>query len=137
MILLDTDILSLLMQGHERVRNRIEQATTFAIPIISRIEVLEGRFASLLKAADGTHALLAQQWLEQSENYMRELETIPFDEAAASRLDRLLGMKFLKKIGRADLLIAAIALARNALLVTRNTRHFELVPGLQIENWAD
>jgi tRNA(fMet)-specific endonuclease VapC len=45
--------------------------------------------------------------------------------------------KKLKKIGRTDLLIASIALARGATLITRNVRHFQLIPGIRIENWAD
>ena len=43
----------------------------------------------------------------------------------------------LKKIGRADLLIASVALARRATLVSRNLKNFGLVPGLQVENWVD
>jgi tRNA(fMet)-specific endonuclease VapC len=43
----------------------------------------------------------------------------------------------LKKLGRADLLIASIALAHGATLVTRNLRHFHQIPGLYTENWAD
>jgi len=35
-----------------------------------------------------------------------------------------------------DLLIAATALTYNHILVTNNTRHFEKVDGLQIEDWA-
>ncbi len=42
-----------------------------------------------------------------------------------------------EKIGRADLLIAAITLAREATLVTRNVKHFRQVPGLKVENWVD
>ncbi len=38
-------------------------------------------------------------------------------------------------IGSNDTLIAAHALAANAILVTDNTREFERVPGLKIENW--
>jgi tRNA(fMet)-specific endonuclease VapC len=34
-----------------------------------------------------------------------------------------------------DLKIASIALANGATLLTRNTRDFQKVPGLQIENW--
>ena len=38
-------------------------------------------------------------------------------------------------IGAFDMLIAAHALALDAILVTDNTREFERVPGLKIENW--
>ena len=38
-------------------------------------------------------------------------------------------------IGPNDLLIAAHALAVDAVLVTANTREFLRVPGLQVENW--
>lgn len=40
-----------------------------------------------------------------------------------------------KPIGAFDMLIAAHALALEAILVTDNTREFERVPGLIIENW--
>jgi tRNA(fMet)-specific endonuclease VapC len=36
-----------------------------------------------------------------------------------------------------DQLIAGIALANNKTLITRNTREFERVPGLRVENWFD
>jgi tRNA(fMet)-specific endonuclease VapC len=39
-------------------------------------------------------------------------------------------------IGPDDILIAAQARRRNALLVTANTREFAQVPGLRIEDWA-
>ncbi len=38
-------------------------------------------------------------------------------------------------IGGNDLWIAAHALAQNMTLVTNNTREFERVPGLRVENW--
>ena len=40
-------------------------------------------------------------------------------------------------IGNNDLWIAAHARAKGWVLVTRNTREFERVENLQIENWAD
>lgn len=42
-----------------------------------------------------------------------------------------------RTIGPYDLLIAGIALAHNLTLVTRNTREFERVPELRVENWYD
>jgi tRNA(fMet)-specific endonuclease VapC len=34
-------------------------------------------------------------------------------------------------------MIASIALAHEAVLVTGNTRHFSRVPGLRLENWLE
>jgi tRNA(fMet)-specific endonuclease VapC len=42
----------------------------------------------------------------------------------------------MRRIGRADLLIACIALAHDATVVTRNIRHFRQVPGLKIVDWS-
>lgn len=36
-----------------------------------------------------------------------------------------------------DLLIGATALAANLTLVTRNTKHFERIEGLPVENWIN
>jgi tRNA(fMet)-specific endonuclease VapC len=40
-----------------------------------------------------------------------------------------------QRLADADLFIGAIAVARGATVVTGNTRHYERIPGLQIENW--
>ena len=138
MILLDTDTLSLLMHGHERLVLRVARQTeTMAITLVTRIEILQGRFASLLKAVDGERLLLAQHWLEENEASLSRVTCVPFDQSAATAFDRLRDKTSLRKIGRADLLIASIALSRQAILVTRNRKHFERIPGLRVENWAD
>ncbi len=138
MILLDTDTVTLLIHAHPRVAARALATTDLiAITIVSRIEVLRGRWDFLLKAADGAQLERAQQLLQEAEQNLNEFDTISIDAASAAEFDRLRQDKKLKKIGRADLLIAAIALAHRATLVTRNLRHFRLVPGLQLENWAD
>lgn len=38
-------------------------------------------------------------------------------------------------IGDRDLFIASISLASGQTLITKNLRHFERVPGLQVEEW--
>jgi tRNA(fMet)-specific endonuclease VapC len=138
MIVLDTDTFSLLVADHSRVAARFRAATEeVAITLVSRIEVLEGRFAFVRRAADGEQLLRAQEWLRKTEDDLARFAVLAPDVAAAAEFDRLRANKKPKKIGRADLLIAAITLANRARLVTRNLKDFRQVPGLQVENWAD
>ncbi len=138
MILLDTDILTRYLAGHPRVLERVRLAEEVpATTVISRIEVLQGRFASILKAADGAQLERARDLLERTEATLARINVIPLDSAAATEFDRLRADRKLRKIGHADLLFAAITLAHRATLVTHNLRHFRQVPRLRLENWAD
>ncbi len=138
MFALDTDTLSQFLFGHERLKQRMAQATEeVASTVINRIEVLQGRFASILKAEDGDKLVLALGRLVETERALVRFTLLPIAAAAAAEFDRLRRNKRLKKIGRADLLIAAIVLANQAKLVTRNLKDFQQVPGLQVENWLD
>jgi len=65
------------------------------------------------------------------------LEILPFDEHSAlvyGKLRAKLEKKGLAK-SEPDLRIAAIALQHKFVLVTGNTRHFQGIPRLKIENW--
>jgi tRNA(fMet)-specific endonuclease VapC len=138
MIVLDTDMLALLLADYLRVTERYRRkADEVVITIMSRIEVLEGRFATLRKAADGAELQRGQQRLDQAEHDLSAFRVLPVTDRVAAEFDRLRANKKLKKIGRGDLLIAAITLAHHARLVTRNVKDFRQVPGLRVENWAD
>jgi tRNA(fMet)-specific endonuclease VapC len=137
-ILLDTDTYTLHQFGREKVLERSQTADELpGITIVTQIEVLRGRHDALLKAEDGDRLLHAQEVLALTLRHMTQFQVVPFDAAAAAEFDRLRQSKGLKKIGRADLLIASICLANKATLVTRNVKDFQKVPGLQVENWAD
>lgn len=138
MYVLDTDTLSALHRDNPKVTARVAKADDkVATTVISRIEILRGRIEFVLKAATGAEVLRAQQWLNRSEELLSIIEIVPFDIAAANIFDGLRNTPGLSKIGRADLLIASIALASRATLVTRNVRHFHAIPRLGVENWMD
>ena len=59
---------------------------------------------------------------------------VPFDQAAEDQFQLLRSQKI--RIGTQDLKIAAIALANNLIVVTRNQRDFGKVPGLTVEDWS-
>ena len=137
--LLDTDMFTLAQHGKHGLRERIESersSNEIAVSLITRIEVLRGRFEAVLKAADGVALSRAQEVLKLSEAYLADFRTLFFDEAATSEFDRLRNHKKARKAGRNDLLVACICLSQNATLVTRNIKDYANVPGLHIENWS-
>lgn len=73
------------------------------------------------------------------EGFLAPLEVVPFDEHAAWAYGELRAdlERRGQPIGALDTMIAAHALCLDALLVTNNTREFERVPGLKLENWAE
>lgn len=70
--------------------------------------------------------------------FLAGIEIVLFDDDAAVEYGRI--RADLKRrgtpIGANDLLIAAHAKSRGLVLVTNNTREFERVEGLELEDWA-
>jgi hypothetical protein len=67
MILMDTDILTLWLLGQPRISRRVlGTSEEIATTVVSRIELLQGRFAYLLKASDGVQLQAAQSRLDQT-----------------------------------------------------------------------
>jgi tRNA(fMet)-specific endonuclease VapC len=139
MYFFDTDTTTHLHQGHRKVIDRLKEVgdENVATTIVTAIEILRGRHEFILKAADGADLLRAQQRLDESEALLLDIRIFPINSAAAAEFDKLRQVKKLKKIGRADLLIGCIALAHRAILVTRNVKDFQQLPGLRVENWVD
>lgn len=67
----------------------------------------------------------------------QELESLPFDDAAAEVYGRIRSFLTSKgtPIGPNDLLIASIAITNDLVLVTHNTAEFARIPGLSVEDW--
>ena len=138
MYLLDTDILIHLHAGNARVTSCLSELENpdLAIKIITRIELRRARFDFVMKATGGNELIRAQQFLSRTEELLSQLQVIYFDLEAVEIFDRFKSNSRLRKIVRADCLIASIAMARRATLVTRNIKHFQKFPGLKITNWA-
>jgi tRNA(fMet)-specific endonuclease VapC len=139
MHLLDTDTLSKAHAGNANVAERLRtlEDPVVGTTIVTKIEMIKGRMDYVLKAETGANLLRAQSLLERTESRLASLLVIQFDANAAKQFERLQASSKLRKVGRADLLIASIVLANRATLVTRNLRHFRQFPGLTFVNWVD
>jgi predicted nucleic acid-binding protein len=102
------------------------------VTAITHIEQLQGRFQQIVTADSADRLLQAWERLGATEQWFASKQILPVDASAATTFDALRAAK-LGKLGRKDLLIAAIVLSRNLVLITRD---FQRVPGLRIEDWS-
>ena len=128
MILLDTNVVVAFLHGDKSVLKRI------------RVEIDKIALSTLVVAELDYGAKVSQKSEENLEKLYRLVDivqVVPFDIECArifgtikSRL-RSLG----KPTGEVDALIAATAMAHEAILVTTNKKHFENIGGLKVEIW--
>ena len=69
--------------------------------------------------------------------FLSIVDVIPFDSGAAVEYGKICAdlRKKGTPIGTMDMLISAHAKSENLIVVTHNTREFERVEGLQLEDW--
>ncbi len=140
MVILDTDHMTILewesRLDTKKLRNRLralgeEQVAT---TVVSYEEQLRGWLTCLASSRSVVKQIEAYQRLRrQLQNYC-SIRVLDFDETAATTFQRL--RKSHPRKGTNDLRIAAIVLAHDATLLTRNLVHFRDIGGLKIEDWT-
>ncbi len=130
--LLDTHIVSHFVKGIDPMLTaRMTDAMREQEVAISVITHAEVRFGQGLMPAQDKRLRRISALLEQ-------LPTRPWTVDAADRYGEVKSKLRLKgiSIGEMDTRIAAHALVENLTLVTHNTRHFERIAGLKLEDWT-
>jgi len=129
--MLDTDISSYIIKGgYGAVEQHLmdKPPSNICISAVTRAELMYG-----LKALSPTHRLHAAV-----HRFLKVATALAWDAEAA---DLFAEIKFQLRsagtpIGEMDMLIAAHALATDAVLVTNNMRHYEQIKmPLILENW--
>lgn len=129
-VILDTDILTAIMRKDSiavpRARRYLRTHNRFHLSIITRYEILRG-----LKAKGATRQT------ETFETFCARNVILPLaDEIIVRAADIYADLRTRGElIGDADILIAATALVHKLGVVTNNTKHFERISGLHVENW--
>ena len=135
MFILDTDHLSLFQRRHPHVTARVlaTSALELATTVITMMEEqLRGRLDRVRRARSDAEVVRAYRSLLATFLYFRTITIMYFDEQAQTVFQRLRAQRM--RIGTLDLRIAAIALSREATLVTRNRQDFAGIPALNIED---
>jgi tRNA(fMet)-specific endonuclease VapC len=138
MLVLDTDHLVEYQRGTSAESHRLKErldgaAEPFGTTIISVEEVMRGWMAAVRRIHHPRGQIGAYAKLRQLFRFFATWRVLEWNEAAADEYESL--KKARARAGTMDLKIASIALASGATLLTRNTKDFEQVPGLRIEDW--
>jgi tRNA(fMet)-specific endonuclease VapC len=135
----DTDIASLIFEGDSNYETRFEAIPEDerSLAIVTVDELFRGRLSVIREAESPRSKRLlseAYELLKRTTENTRDFTILPFTGVAESLSKSWHQAKISK--GIKDLRIAAICVAHDATLVTRNRRDFERVPGLKLEIWA-
>lgn len=127
--LLDTNICSAHLKRPAGLMHRfVQHSSRLFIPSIVLGELY----------AWAHHRASPQPLLNAIENeLLADVTVLDFDRPCAAEFGQLRG-KLLRQgrtVSRLDLMIAATALVHDFALVTHNTRDFQAVPGLRLEDW--
>lgn len=128
--LLDTNTCIRYLNGRSpHIRQHIEalQAQDICVCAVVKAEMFYGAMKSRFP----------KQNLEKQRRFLNGFISFPFDDQAAEVYGRVRAQleQAGTPIGPNDLLIAAIAIANQATLVSHNTREFGRIEQLQIEDW--
>jgi len=140
MVILDTDHVSFLHHGGTGPGLRLLQRlrtldpSEIATSIVSFEEQTRGWLSFLAAARTMAAEIDAYRRLHGHLDIFCGVRVVEFDAAAATHFQQLRKLRL--RVGTMDLKIAAIALASNAMVLTRNLADFRRVPGLRFDDWT-
>ena len=125
---LDTNIVIAYLTGNKTVADQLKDHLPEVA--ISSLVLAELRFGARASARTVEN-------IERLNQFMQIVEVVDFDDASSDAYSRIrLSLRQMgRPTGEMDMLIAAVALANDAVLVTHNTKHFENIEGLVLEDW--
>ncbi len=139
MLVLDTNHISIIGYGipaGEELAARLRSAGEDVVTtVITLEEQMRGWLARIGATRDIYEQETAYERLRIRTEFMAGWTMLPWNRASADLFARFRREGI--RIGTQDLRIAAITLAHDATLLSRNLRDFRLVPGLRVENWLD
>lgn len=128
--LLDTDICIYWLKGHQQIREKFLAVgwDRLIVCAITAAELYYGAYNSSRVSENLARATL----------FLQQLSVLPLSDRALRYFGELKA-EFRRRgqpLADFDLLIASVALTETRILVTNNTRHYNRIAGLQLENWA-
>ncbi|OQX03762.1 MAG: hypothetical protein BWK80_54975 [Desulfobacteraceae bacterium IS3] len=125
---LDTCIVIAYLNGNKAIAEKLKShLPDIAINSLVLGELLYGARASARSSENP----------ERLKKFVNIVDIADYDEKSADAYSKIrLSLRQTgRPIGETDMLIASVAIADNAILVTDNTKQFENIENLMLENW--
>jgi tRNA(fMet)-specific endonuclease VapC len=106
----------------------------FTLSVVSFHEQFLGAHNFINRAKTNTDTIRGYTLLLEILQRFATAHILPFDTLAIAIFDQMRSQGV--RVSTMDLRIAAIAISRNLVLLTRNVSDFSKVPGLKIEDWT-
>lgn len=139
MFILDTDHLTALgyptPPGQRLLEKLAASGQEVATTAINVDEQLSGLLAAVHARYDPHDQIQPYAELVERLEFLASFLILPWDAESAPLFQRMKTSKL--RAGTMDLKIAAIAIANDVTLLTRNIVDFAKIPGLRFENWLD
>lgn len=129
MYCLDSNVVIEILRGNYEFKDKVKNIAYLEICTtpITLCELYKGAFAS-----DNVH-----KHITSILRFLESVKILNFDIYSCELYEKIFSE--LKKMGKLtqdfDLIIAAICIANNKILITKNKKHFENIRGLKIEEW--
>ena len=142
MYILDTNILRYYLtqpQNYPYMTEQIDRADLqrlLCITVVNAQELMAFAASQVRDRPDQRENIIIEGYIRISKviEILRRLQVLPYNEEAHQRFISISSVQ--TAIATKDRHIAAIGLATGATVVTANTRHFNLVPGLDVIDWT-
>ena len=139
MIILDTDHISALQYRETpkafalQTRLAMLSPDDIATTAITIEEQTRGWLGLIRRYTDVHRQVAYYERLVRLFDFFAEWHILPFDQPAADEFTRLRQQGI--RIGTMDLKIASIILVHGGTLLSGNSRDFQQVPGIKVEDW--
>jgi len=128
--LLDTNICIHYFKGQFGIKERIEKIG------FKNLAICEITLAELIYGAAKSQQ--TEKNMKVVDDFAKKIEIIPIlNSVKVSGKEKARLKSIGKTVGDLDLFIGATAIVNDMTMVTRNTREFERIDGISIENWID
>ena len=131
MYCLDTNIVIDIFRGDESLRNKLlmiqNLGADVAVTTLTLCELYKGAYLASRR----------DEAIKLVKDFMKSIVLLMHSEKSCELfgLDNSLLKEKDKPVPELDLMIACVAKAEGKILVTRDRKHFELIPDLNVEVW--